>query len=203
MNGNILAAIIILVIIVVLLYLYKDDIWKESEHIVENRRVNHKSRHEESSMLDNLTRQTMGVLGAAGIRGQIRERSPEEIAAAASQAYAKEGLETTIAATSSVNGEQHLGASDDFNGGVSYSDVITAQGVPKDAIKNHREWVAGRLGNDGLRVGRSWNHDTFESDVGANPWMGLNRPVAVTVGNPDQVTDFPTTAYASSRRVKY
>lgn len=87
-------------------------------------------------------------------------------------------------------------AVNEFGGpGMDFKDWVAAQSVDPQVMKNHTEFVKDRLGSNTQNItGRTYSPDSHDS-FDPIPWVGLRRPQAVAVGNPDQVPDIDRSLY--------
>lgn len=80
-------------------------------------------------------------------------------------------------------------AQNDFGApGVDFKDWVTSQSVETQVVKNHAEFVKDRLKTNQNITGRTFTPDSHAS-YDPIKWVGLRRPQAVPVCNPDQVPD--------------
>ena len=72
-----------------------------------------------------------------------------------------------------------------------FSDYIKGQAIDKEVIDNHRKYMSEKKYSQGsIRFAPDMNES-----YNPIPWIGLRRPQAVPVGNPDQVPDVDKTYY--------
>lgn len=90
-------------------------------------------------------------------------------------------------------------AVDEFGApGLEFKDWAMNQAVDAQMVKNHTEFVKDRVGGDAAQntMGRTYSPDT-EIDGDQTHWIGLRRPQAVAVNNPDQVPDVKASWYST------
>lgn len=80
--------------------------------------------------------------------------------------------------------------------GMDFKDWVMAQSVDPQTIKNHTEFVKDRTKNGEFMTGRTFTPDSHDS-YDPIPWVGLRRPQAVPVGNPDQTPDVDYNLYSN------
>lgn len=83
-----------------------------------------------------------------------------------------------------------------LDGELTYNDFMTSQGVTADVFDNHSKFVEGR----GDIKGRTISYDMHASQDYI-PWVGLNRPQNVPIGDPDQTPEVDRNWYAEAPSV--
>lgn len=84
--------------------------------------------------------------------------------------------------------------------GKDFKDWVTEQAVDAATYKNHAEFTKDRFGSDTQNLtGRTYSPDSHDS-YNFQPWVGLGRPQAVPVNNPDQVSDTNDASFSTKSR---
>ncbi|MCK9607502.1 MAG: hypothetical protein M0R33_13765 [Methylomonas sp.] len=103
----------------------------------------------------------------------------------------------TCANTAIPSAMEFYGAQD-----TDYQDWLKLQNVDSSTIQSHAEFVADRLQRNDTWVGHNLMPDKND-EYDYIPWVGLQRPRLVAVGNPDQVTDINPNTFSSGEGLRW
>ena len=89
--------------------------------------------------------------------------------------------------------------------GDDYVDYVRKHSVEAEVEMHHREFVKDRLSGQAenqIITGRTYSPDSHQS-YDPIPWVGLMRPQAVPIGDPDQVPDVDLSLYSTKRTLRW